>query len=167
MELSRYEPDGENRRDDHGHGPWPSLSVRDRISHREDFIFLIIARKDEVVKTLMWEIGKPYGDSAKEFGRTVAYMRATIDALKDLDRISSRFVSGIPHKIALRITPPPLVGGVGGMSWDDSQEFHPHPGPPPSRGREKRPYYLSNIILGPGMRCKGRNNWGALRTLPG
>ena len=46
---------------DHGHGPWPSLSVRDRISHLEDFIFRIIARKGEVVKTLMWEIGKPYG----------------------------------------------------------------------------------------------------------
>ena len=77
---------------DHGHGLWPSMSVSDRISHVEDFIFRIIARKDEVVKTLMWEIGKPYGDSAKEFDRTVAYMRATIDALKDLDRTSSRFV---------------------------------------------------------------------------
>ena len=77
---------------DHGHGPWPSMSVQDRISHLEDFIFRIIARKDEVVKTLMWEIGKPYGDSAKEFDRTVAYIRATIDALKDLDRTSSRFV---------------------------------------------------------------------------
>ena len=60
---------------DHGHGLWPSLSVSDRISHVEDFIFRIIARKDEVVKTLMWEIGKPYGDSAKEFDRTVAYMQ--------------------------------------------------------------------------------------------
>jgi glyceraldehyde-3-phosphate dehydrogenase (NADP+) len=77
---------------DHGHGIWPSMSVGDRISHMEDFIFRIIARKGEVVKTLMWEIGKPHEESAKEFDRTVAYIRATIDALKELDRASSRFV---------------------------------------------------------------------------
>ncbi|MGA9753503.1 MAG: aldehyde dehydrogenase family protein, partial [Desulfobaccales bacterium] len=41
---------------------------------------------------LMWEIGKPYEESAKEFDRTVAYIKATLDALKDLDRTSSRFV---------------------------------------------------------------------------
>jgi glyceraldehyde-3-phosphate dehydrogenase (NADP+) len=77
---------------DHGHGLWPSLSVRDRISHLEDFIFRIIATRDEVVKILMWEIGKSHQDSAKEFDRTVDYIKATIDALKDLDRTSSRFV---------------------------------------------------------------------------
>jgi glyceraldehyde-3-phosphate dehydrogenase (NADP+) len=77
---------------DHGHGLWPSLSVRDRIGHLENFIFRIIARRGEVVKTLMWEIGKPFEEAAKEFDRTLAYIRATIDALKDLDRTSSRFV---------------------------------------------------------------------------
>ncbi|MHB9075434.1 MAG: NADP-dependent glyceraldehyde-3-phosphate dehydrogenase [Desulfobaccales bacterium] len=76
----------------HGHGLWPSLSVQDRINHMNDFIFRISAKKDEVVKILMWEIGKSLSDSAREFDRTVDYIRATIDALKDLDRTSSRFV---------------------------------------------------------------------------
>jgi glyceraldehyde-3-phosphate dehydrogenase (NADP+) len=39
----------------------------------------------------MWEIGKSYGDSAKEFDRTIEYINATIDGLKDIDRQSSRF----------------------------------------------------------------------------
>jgi acyl-CoA reductase-like NAD-dependent aldehyde dehydrogenase len=39
----------------------------------------------------MWEIGKSFADSIKEFDRTVEYIYATIDALKDIDRDSSRF----------------------------------------------------------------------------
>jgi len=40
----------------------------------------------------MWEIGKPLVESRKEFDRTVDYIVDTIDALKKLDRVSSRFV---------------------------------------------------------------------------
>jgi glyceraldehyde-3-phosphate dehydrogenase (NADP+) len=39
----------------------------------------------------MWEIGKSLADSTKEFDRTVDYINMTIDALKDVDRQSSRF----------------------------------------------------------------------------
>ncbi len=40
----------------------------------------------------MWEIGKTLPDAEKEFDRTVDYIADTIDALKDLDRVASRFV---------------------------------------------------------------------------
>jgi len=40
----------------------------------------------------MWEIAKSRGDSEREFDRTVEYIRDTVDALKELDRTSSRFV---------------------------------------------------------------------------
>jgi glyceraldehyde-3-phosphate dehydrogenase (NADP+) len=49
-------------------------------------------RRAEVAKLLMWEIGKPLKDAEKEFDRTVDYIDDTIDALKELDRVSSRFV---------------------------------------------------------------------------
>ena len=39
----------------------------------------------------MWEIGKSLPDAEKEFDRTVDYIRDTIEAVKDLDRASSRF----------------------------------------------------------------------------
>jgi acyl-CoA reductase-like NAD-dependent aldehyde dehydrogenase len=54
----------------------------------------------------MWEIGKTYADSEKEFDRTVEYIYATIDALKDVDRDSSRFT--IEQGIAAQIRRSPL-----------------------------------------------------------
>jgi glyceraldehyde-3-phosphate dehydrogenase (NADP+) len=57
----------------------------------EGFIARMIAVRDEVVKLLMWEIGKSLDDSRKEFDRTVEYIRKTIEALKDTDRTGSRF----------------------------------------------------------------------------
>ncbi len=76
----------------HGRGEWPTNSVSQRIEAIEKFTRKMIEVKSEVVKLLMWEIGKSLGDSVKEFDRTVEYIYATIDALKDLDRASSRFV---------------------------------------------------------------------------
>jgi glyceraldehyde-3-phosphate dehydrogenase (NADP+) len=77
---------------DHGRGLWPTMSVRQRIKYVEDFCFRMKDKRAEVVKLLMWEIGKSYEDAAKEFDRTVEYIRDTVDAMKDLDRTSSRFV---------------------------------------------------------------------------
>lgn len=76
---------------DHGRGKWPTMSISERIAHIQDFVRRMKARKQEVVRLLMWEIGKSWGDSEKEFDRTVAYIEDTVDALKDLDRVSSRF----------------------------------------------------------------------------
>ncbi len=77
---------------DHGRGAWPTMPVEERIRHVEAFTAAMIERRAEVVHLLMWEIGKSLADSQKEFDRTVEYIRDTIDALKDLDRVSSRFV---------------------------------------------------------------------------
>ena len=77
---------------DDGKGLWPTMAVEDRIKCIEDFTYQIIEKKKEVVNLLMWEIGKSYRDSEKEFDRTIIYIRETITALKELDRISSRFV---------------------------------------------------------------------------
>ena len=77
---------------DNGRGKWPSMSVENRIRCVETFAYMMKERRDDVVRLLMWEIGKALPDAEKEFDRTVDYIRDTIDALKDLDRVSSRFV---------------------------------------------------------------------------
>jgi len=77
---------------DDGRGAWPTMSVEERIRHVEGFAYRMKEKRDDVVKLLMWEIGKTLPDAEKEFDRTVDYIRDTIDALKDLDRVSSRFV---------------------------------------------------------------------------
>lgn len=76
---------------DNGRGFWPTLSVRQRIGYVEKFIFHMRETRQEVVRLLMWEIGKTLGDAEKEFDRTVEYVRDTVDAMKELDRVSSRF----------------------------------------------------------------------------
>ena len=91
---------------DNGRGTWPTMSVEDRITCVEKFTQRIIQKKDEVVKLLMWEIGKSHADSVKEFDRTVEYIYATIDALKDLDRQSSKF--SIEQGIVAQIRRSPL-----------------------------------------------------------
>ena len=77
---------------DHGRGLWPTMSVADRIGHVESFAYRMKECRGEMVKLLMWEIGKTLPDAEKEFDRTIDYIRDTIDAVKDLDRVSSRFV---------------------------------------------------------------------------
>jgi len=77
---------------DHGRGPWPTMSVAGRIACVQDFAYRMKEKRQEVVKLLMWEIGKSFPDSEKEFDRTIAYIEDTIDALKNLDRTNSRFV---------------------------------------------------------------------------
>jgi acyl-CoA reductase-like NAD-dependent aldehyde dehydrogenase len=76
---------------DNGRGAWPTMSVSARIAAVERFVTRMLLVRDEVVKLLMWEIGKSLDDSRKEFDRTVEYIRKTIDALKDVDRTNSRF----------------------------------------------------------------------------
>jgi acyl-CoA reductase-like NAD-dependent aldehyde dehydrogenase len=75
-----------------GRGEWPSMSVSQRIECVEKFTQKMIQKRDEVVKLLMWEIGKSLGDSQKEFDRTVQYIYDTIGALKDIDRTLSTFL---------------------------------------------------------------------------
>ncbi|MDZ7743642.1 MAG: NADP-dependent glyceraldehyde-3-phosphate dehydrogenase [Bacteroidota bacterium] len=74
-----------------GTGAWAVMPVEKRIKHLEHFTFLMKEKRDEVIRLLMWEIGKTLKDSEKEFDRTVIYIQDTIDALKDLDRRSSKF----------------------------------------------------------------------------
>lgn len=75
-----------------GRGIWPTMSVADRIQCIQTFAHQMVEQKKLMVRLLMLEIGKSYADSIKEFDRTVDYIKDTIAALKDLDRVSSRFV---------------------------------------------------------------------------
>jgi glyceraldehyde-3-phosphate dehydrogenase (NADP+) len=108
---------------DHGRGEWPTMSVAQRIAAVEQFTRLIVAQKKEIVQLLLWEIGKSAADSEKEFDRTVDYIRNTIDALKDLDRDSSRFTieEGIIGQI--RRSPLGVVLCMGPFNYPLNETF--------------------------------------------
>ena len=77
---------------DAGRGPWPTMGVEKRIGHILNFARAMKEKREEVVRLLMWEIGKNLPDSEKEFDRTVDYIIDTVEALKDMDRDGSRFI---------------------------------------------------------------------------
>jgi glyceraldehyde-3-phosphate dehydrogenase (NADP+) len=75
-----------------GRGVWPTMPVARRVACMERFVAGMVKAREPVVRLLMWEIGKSRKDSETEFDRTVVYIRDTIEALKELDRSSGRFV---------------------------------------------------------------------------
>ena len=108
---------------DHGRGLWPTMSVAERIDHMERLVFQMIEAKDRVVSFLMWEVGKSLQDSGKEFDRTIKYINDTLAALKDLDRISSRFTieEGIIGQI--RRAPMGVVLCMGPFNYPLNETF--------------------------------------------
>lgn len=74
-----------------GQGIWPTMHVKDRIECMEVFVEKMKTKRTEVVKLLMWEIGKSLPDSQKEFDRTVEYIEDTIEDYKQLDRDAAKF----------------------------------------------------------------------------
>src|SRR6056297_721964 len=76
---------------DKGQGLWPTMHVKYRIVCMEVFVEKMKTKRAEVVKLLMWEIGKSLPDSQKEFDRTVDYIVDTIEDYKQLDRDAAKF----------------------------------------------------------------------------
>ncbi|MDR3048149.1 MAG: NADP-dependent glyceraldehyde-3-phosphate dehydrogenase [Bacteroidales bacterium] len=91
---------------DHGNGKWAKMKVEERIDCLKKFTLMMSKARDLIVKLLMWEIGKSLSDSQKEFDRTITYIYDTIEAVKDLDRASSRFT--ISQDIIAQIRRAPL-----------------------------------------------------------
>ena len=77
---------------DNGRGTWPTMSVGERIHCVRRFSRAVQEKREEVVTLLMWEIGKSLAEAQAEFDRAIAYVHDTVEALKELDRVSSRFV---------------------------------------------------------------------------
>jgi glyceraldehyde-3-phosphate dehydrogenase (NADP+) len=106
-----------------GHGYWPTLSVADRIAHIEKFLKLMREQRDEVVKLLMWEIGKTLKDSEKEFDRTCDYIADTVKALKELDRVSSKFVEEQGFMAQIRRVPLGVALCMGPFNYPLNETF--------------------------------------------
>ncbi|MGP0060043.1 MAG: NADP-dependent glyceraldehyde-3-phosphate dehydrogenase [Beijerinckiaceae bacterium] len=108
---------------DKGRGLWPTMSVAERIACMQDFTKQMVAQRTEVVRLIMWEIGKSLADSEREFDRTVEYIRATINALRDLDNDNSRFlvVEGTIGQI--RRTPLGIVLCMGPYNYPLNETF--------------------------------------------
>jgi glyceraldehyde-3-phosphate dehydrogenase (NADP+) len=108
---------------DLGHGLWPTLSVTQRIEHVEKFLNAMRQKRAEVVKLLMWEIGKPLKDSEKEFDRTCDYILDTIKALKELDRNSAKLVEEQGFMAQIRRVPLGVALCMGPYNYPLNETF--------------------------------------------
>jgi glyceraldehyde-3-phosphate dehydrogenase (NADP+) len=71
----------------------------------------------------MWEVGKSLKDSIKEFDRTIVYINDTVDALKDLDRVSSRFTIEEGIIAQIRRAPMGVVLCMGPFNYPLNETF--------------------------------------------
>ena len=106
-----------------GQGLWPTMKVADRIKCMSNFVTQMKATRSEVVKFLMWEIGKSLGDSEKEFDRTVEYIYDTIEDYKLLDRNSSRFTKSQGVNAMVRRGPLGVVLCLGPYNYPLNETF--------------------------------------------
>ncbi|WP_462267254.1 NADP-dependent glyceraldehyde-3-phosphate dehydrogenase [Mucilaginibacter sp.] len=106
-----------------GRGEWPTMSVDNRIKCMQKFVYKMSEQRDLIVKLIMWEIGKSYSDSGKEFDRTVEYINATIDALKEIDRESSRFEMEEGVVAQIRRSPLGVVLCMGPFNYPLNETF--------------------------------------------
>lgn len=108
---------------DLGQGLWPTMSVTQRIDHVERFLNTMKGKRAEVVKLLMWEIGKSLKDSEKEFDRTCDYLADTIKALKDLDRNSAKLVEEQGFMAQIRRVPLGVALCMGPFNYPLNETF--------------------------------------------
>jgi glyceraldehyde-3-phosphate dehydrogenase (NADP+) len=108
---------------DNGQGLWPTMKVIDRIKCMQNFVMQMKTTRSEVVKFLMWEIGKSLSDSEKEFDRTVDYINDTIEDYKELDRSNSKFTKSQGVNAMVRRGPLGVVLCLGPYNYPLNETF--------------------------------------------
>ena len=108
---------------DKGQGLWPTMKVSDRIKCMVTFVEMMKTKREEVVKLLMWEIGKNLPDSQKEFDRTVDYIYDTIEDYKKMDRDSAKFIKSDGIYAHIRRGPLGVVLCLGPYNYPLNETF--------------------------------------------
>lgn len=106
-----------------GLGPWPMMPAHERIRCVEAFLEKISEKQAEIIKLLMWEIGKTYADAAKEFDRSVQYVRDSIEALQEMKRKESEvaLVDGVAARVSY--SPRGVVLCMGPFNYPLNETF--------------------------------------------
>jgi glyceraldehyde-3-phosphate dehydrogenase (NADP+) len=108
---------------DRGQGQWPTSKVETRLEAMLQFVEQMKTKRDEIVKLLMWEIGKTLPDSEKEFDRTVEYIYDTIADYKQMDRDSAKFKESSGVRAHIRRGPVGVVLCLGPYNYPLNETF--------------------------------------------
>ena len=107
----------------YGQGEWPTMKVYERINCMENFVEKMLFKREEIVKLLMWEIGKNLNDSRKEFDRTVEYINDTIEEYKVIDRKGATFQNKSGVRALIRRGPLGVVLCLGPYNYPLNETF--------------------------------------------
>lgn len=95
---------------------WKSKSTEYKVSCTKIFITELAKYKNEIVKLLMWENGKPYSEASNEFERTIEYIELTIDAIiKIQSGITNQYSAGFVGKVMM--SPVGVVVSMGPSNY--------------------------------------------------
>ena len=107
----------------YGQGEWPTMKVYERINCMENFVEKMLSKREEIIKLLMWEIGKNLNDSRKEFDRTVEYINDTIEEYKVIDRNGATFQNKSGVRALIRRGPLGVVLCLGPYNYPLNETF--------------------------------------------
>jgi glyceraldehyde-3-phosphate dehydrogenase (NADP+) len=99
---------------DGGRGAWPAMHINERIQNLNSFVAKMKTQRQQIVKLIVWEIGKTVADAEKEFDRTIDYINETVRSAKQLSNHTNAFqvtqgfigqTKRVPHGIVLCMGP--------------------------------------------------------------
>lgn len=114
---------------DRGQGPWPQMSLADRIRAIEQYVENLKVIREQVVDCLMWEIAKSASDAAKEFDRTIEFIALVIKKLKTDPTVNAGFakfteISGVTCQV--RLGPIGVMLGLAAFNYPVRHRAAPH-----------------------------------------
>jgi glyceraldehyde-3-phosphate dehydrogenase (NADP+) len=71
-----------------GRGEWPAMPLTERIRRVQLLGSALEERRQDIVRLLMWEVGKPLAEAEREVERTVACIRDAAAAAQEIDGAS-------------------------------------------------------------------------------
>ena len=108
---------------DKGRGVWPLMSIEERITCVVKFAKMMVPKREEVVKLMMWEIGKSFEDSCNEFDRTIDYIEDTIQDLRQLEKDESTIKSHSGVDAVVKRSPLGVVLCMGPYNYPLNEGF--------------------------------------------
>jgi glyceraldehyde-3-phosphate dehydrogenase (NADP+) len=106
-----------------GRGEWPRASAAERTSCMLDFVRRARPLREAVARALMWEVGKPWHDSLKEFDRTIEYIEATAEALRQIEKDAATSVAAGGFVARIRRAPVGVALCLGPYNYAVNEVF--------------------------------------------
>lgn len=108
---------------DNGKGEWTQLSLSERIAAVEKFIAELQKKRTDIVKMLMYEIGKNYNDACSEFDRTIVFIQESIASIRSSPDFETGFRNVSGSKVFIRRNSFGIVLALGPYNYPLNETY--------------------------------------------